>query len=318
MVYHIEIASRHIMGSEQSCTRGRSMLANLWRLEAASVEHRIFPEPSDLHAYLVTDFAAAFPSILHDYLFYILEAMSVPLPILSFLRALYGCSMATIVFNRRRFRTFPVRRGIRQGCPASMLLFALALDPVLRWMQLRILHTADRLQAYADDLGFALQNVFHTLPRLEIAFNELTPASGLQLNSRKCFLIPYSVTDERRLKAFLRRRGGLWGGCHVVLAARYLGFFIGPLANEQVWLLPLAKFRRAVLQIKPEHFGFYTLCSALQQPCASNIEFRCADVRSHEGCAPRIQPGDAADYQCPLPCCPCHAPLRSQVAWDER
>ena len=145
------------------------MLAHVWRLEATSVEHRVFADVLDLHTYLLTDFAAAFPSLLHDFLFFVLEAMGLPVPLMGFLRTLYLCSSATVVFKGRRFKSFIVRRGIRQGCPASMLLFALALDPILRWLQLRVLHRDDRLQAYADDLGFAIRNAVFSLPRLATA-----------------------------------------------------------------------------------------------------------------------------------------------------
>ena len=54
-------------------------------------------------------------------------------------------------------------RGARQGCPASGFLFAMAFDPIFRWLQDAIIPRnpagLDFLQpvscAYADDLAVA-------------------------------------------------------------------------------------------------------------------------------------------------------------------
>ena len=58
---------------------------------------------------------------------------------------------------------FLMARGVRQGCPACGFLFAMAVDPIFRWLQeaviprnpddLDFLHPAQC--AYADDLAVA-------------------------------------------------------------------------------------------------------------------------------------------------------------------
>ena len=54
-------------------------------------------------------------------------------------------------------------RGVRQGCPASGFVFAMAFDPIFRWLQESIVpRNVDKLEflqpaqcAYADDLAVA-------------------------------------------------------------------------------------------------------------------------------------------------------------------
>ena len=54
-------------------------------------------------------------------------------------------------------------RGVRRGCPASGFLFAMAFDPIFRWLQGAIMpKNPDNLEflqpaqcAYADDLAVA-------------------------------------------------------------------------------------------------------------------------------------------------------------------
>ena len=67
-------------------------------------------------------------------------------------------------WNSRATRgQFLVARGARQGCPASGFLFAMAFDPIFRWLQEsiipRILDNWKFLQpaqcTYADDLAVA-------------------------------------------------------------------------------------------------------------------------------------------------------------------
>eukprot|EP00959_Pyramimonas_sp_CCMP1952_P054502 1139570-Pyramimonas_sp.AAC.1 len=60
--------------------------------------------------------------------------MSVPTPIICFFAALYTDSAAIVTLSGRRLQRIKIERGVRQGDPTSMCLFALALDPILRWL----------------------------------------------------------------------------------------------------------------------------------------------------------------------------------------
>ena len=54
---------------------------------------------------------------------------------LNIIKATYGILRANIILSGRKLKAFPLRSGIRQGCPLSPLLFNVVLqilDPVLR------------------------------------------------------------------------------------------------------------------------------------------------------------------------------------------
>ena len=75
--------------------------------------------------------------------------------------------------------------GVRQGCPASMVLFALALDPFVRWVMSEALGPGDSLRAYADDLGMVMADVISQLPVVMECFNTYTLEDDLA-PSRAC------------------------------------------------------------------------------------------------------------------------------------
>eukprot|EP00959_Pyramimonas_sp_CCMP1952_P388994 8150447-Pyramimonas_sp.AAC.1 len=63
--------------------------------------------------------------------------MGVPSETVGFSKALYANNAALVCFEGAAGLVFLVERGVRQGDPASMTLFALALGPVLRWIRAR-------------------------------------------------------------------------------------------------------------------------------------------------------------------------------------
>ena len=77
------------------------------------------------------DFAAAFPSVAHEWLFAVLAARGCPDGFINVVRAMY--SLVTTFFRTDGRLSFLcwVLAGVLQGCPLSGMLFAIIMDPFL-------------------------------------------------------------------------------------------------------------------------------------------------------------------------------------------
>ena len=84
---------------------------------------------------LLTDFAAAYPSVNQSWIFSVLENTELPGFICRFLRSIYWVSITHVEFAGAERGQFLMARGVRQGCPASGFLFAMAFYPIFRWLQ---------------------------------------------------------------------------------------------------------------------------------------------------------------------------------------
>ena len=151
----------------------------------------LWPTSRVLHK---TDFAAAYPIVSHSWIFSVLEYIGLPDFLCRFLRSIYGDSTTHVEFAGAERGPFPMARGVRQGCPASGLLLAMAFKPIFRWLQESIiprnLDNLDFLQpaqcAYADDLAFASSSFRELMFALALAFRSVDYIAGLNLNYRKC------------------------------------------------------------------------------------------------------------------------------------
>ena len=79
--------------------QGASLGGNIWELEAHGVSCLVEKVPGTVSGYLFTDFAAAFPSMSHTWLFFVLEQIGLPPVLFNFLRSLYADSATTISFK---------------------------------------------------------------------------------------------------------------------------------------------------------------------------------------------------------------------------
>ena len=111
----------------------------------------------------LTDFAAAYPSVNHSWIFSVTENSGLPAFLCRFLRSILRYSITHVEFAGTERGQIFLARGVRQGCLASGFLFAMAFDPIFRWLQETICprnpDNFDFLQpaqcAYADDLAVA-------------------------------------------------------------------------------------------------------------------------------------------------------------------
>ena len=127
---------------------------------------------------LLTDFPAAYPSVNHSWILSVIEKTELPEFIGRFLRSIYNDSTTHVEFAGATQGHFLMARGVRQGCPASGFLFAMAFDPIFRWLQEMIVprnpHNLDFLQpaqcAYADEFAVAASSFRGLMAALAPAF----------------------------------------------------------------------------------------------------------------------------------------------------
>ena len=120
--------------------------------------------------------------------------------ILNILRELYADHRVLLRLVGRVLPGFPVLSGIKQGCPCSGTLFAIALDPFIRMLCMRISRRLGVFCAFADDLGAVLLSLKDSFPLLVEAFVLLRQASALIVNTTKTQVMPLYEHDQEELR----------------------------------------------------------------------------------------------------------------------
>ena len=208
------------------------MTDNIFEIETTAVAHLpCFPQESGI---LLTDFAAAYPSVNHPWILSVLEETELPEFICRFLRSIYNDSTTHVEFAGATRGQFLMARGVRQGCPASGFPFAMAFDPIFRWLQETIIpRNPDGLGflqpaqcAYADDLAVAASSFRDLMTALAPAFHSVDHIAGL--NYRKCCWVHYGSEGRESLWHWLSDNCEEFREMQIVRHAKYVGTMIGP------------------------------------------------------------------------------------------
>ena len=145
---------------------------------------------------LSLDFKGAFDKISHTYLLETMKAYGFSETMSKRIFTLYNTATSSVQINGHISSPFPIRCSIRQGCPLSMLLFTLCLDPFLRLLDEVLNDTTKRRRkrrtaviAYADDVTIILTDP-NDIPKVQDAICLYTDASGAELNVLKSAALP--------------------------------------------------------------------------------------------------------------------------------
>ena len=148
-------------------------------------------------------------------------------------------------------------RGVRQGCPASGFLFAMAFDPIFRWLQESIIpRNVDNLEflqpaqcAYADDLAIASSSFRELMFALAPAFRSIDCIAGLNLNYRKCCWVQNGTKKRESLRTWISENCEEFREMQIVRHAKFVGTMIGPHGHLHRWTAARKKFVQRVMKI---------------------------------------------------------------------
>jgi endonuclease/exonuclease/phosphatase family metal-dependent hydrolase len=250
-----QLAARTVSARQRGFVRGRNLLDNVIETEAAATHFAQYYGDSSGIALL--DLAAAFPSLAHDWIFAVLRKMGVPRFFRRALAKLYRKVDITLLFGGMVAAGFAATSGIKQGCPASGSLFALALDPFLRLLCLRLPGPISIASAFADDIAVVTREFLQGLAALAALFTLLERATAMKLNPTKCVLIPLGRQTPEEIKKHIVDRIPALCGALVQWHGRYLGFMVGPAADQTRWDTAAAKYWQRSMASRDVGGGFF-------------------------------------------------------------
>jgi hypothetical protein len=130
----------------------------------------------------------AFDNISHEYLFKMLEMYGFSNRFQRCIQDTYGNATPAVHVNGCRSGKFTIKCSVRQGCPLSMQLFALCIDPLLYAIDetlkgIRIGRGDNRraVIVYANGITLLLTSP-DEIPKLQEILDKYTSASGVRIN----------------------------------------------------------------------------------------------------------------------------------------
>ena len=155
-------------------------------------------------ALLSLDATKAFDSIDWNYLWTVLQKFGFGPVYISWVRLLYSQPRAAIRTFGSLSGSFALRRGTRQGCPLSPLLFALAIEPLAISIRTSPRITGfcygneqEKVMLYADDTLLLLGDMDTSLREAMETILEFGKFSGLLINWSKSALLLLDCGDSQ-------------------------------------------------------------------------------------------------------------------------
>jgi endonuclease/exonuclease/phosphatase family metal-dependent hydrolase len=250
--------------------KDRRMLKNIVDVELAGAT--LSAEAHNEAAMVFFDYAAAFPSIAHAFLWVALEYLGVPLWVIAALKNCYKGCWHWLRHGRSCVKALVIAAGVKQGCPLSPLLFVIVTDPFLCAMR-SLLNPRSLVRAYADDICVVLCKLWLEGPTLAKLFRLYELISCLSLKPRKCVVVPLGNYQDSQILKMLTDLIPSWKDFKICDAALYLGLWIGPGAKQKSWETALSKFHSRLDTILRFEAGVWISCLLYRVFAFSTLAF---------------------------------------------
>jgi hypothetical protein len=177
---------RELLHSSQFCGRpGNTIIEALASVREAVAVAKVKREQLCI---LTLDFREAFDRISHQYLFAILHSHGFSKAFVDRIRHMYTDASSMVQVNGQLSAPLPIQCSVLQGCPLSMTLFTICINPLIYLLEqkLRCIRVNWRQRkkaviAYADDVT-VLVKAPEEIATIEEALRSYEEATGAKLN----------------------------------------------------------------------------------------------------------------------------------------
>jgi exonuclease III len=193
----------------RSCVRNVSQLRN-FIINASSGQGR--RRVRNCFGLYSLDLNKAFDRVNHQFLWSCLERFGFPPQMINVLKALYKNATSKVLVNGFLTNNINIKNSVRQGCPLSMVLFVLYIEPLIKSIDndlsgVTMGPTTIKTLAYADDVCYIVRND----EEADLVFGSIQQfcdESGAMLNFNKsqflrinnCNLGPQKIIESAVLK----------------------------------------------------------------------------------------------------------------------
>ena len=154
-----------------------------------------------------SDFQKAFDSVDHNFIFTCLNHFNFGQSFINWIRLFYSDPKSCIINNGFLSESFPIERGVRQGCPISPYLFIICIEllshEILSNKGIKGI-TVDGYEIkntlFADDATFLTDGSKESFTTLIDILDNFSNISGLKLNSSKCTVLKSGSLKDSNIK----------------------------------------------------------------------------------------------------------------------
>ena len=180
--------------------------------KSINVIHHINKLKNKKHMIISIDAEKAFDKVQHPFLIKTLQKVGIEGTSLNIIKAIYNKSTSNIILNGEKLKAFPLRSGMRQGCPLSPLLFNIVLEGLATAIReekeikgIQIGKEEVKLSLFADDMILYIENPKNATRKLLELINEFGKVAGYKINAQisLAFLYTDDEKSEREIKETL-------------------------------------------------------------------------------------------------------------------
>jgi hypothetical protein len=155
------------------------------------------------HLIISTDAEKAFDKIHHHFMIKSLRKLGIERNYINIIKTIYDKPTDSIILNREKLKLFPLKSGMRQGCPLSPLLLNIVLEFLARTIRqeegikgIQIGKETVKISLFAGDMILYLKDPKNSIQKLLDTINRYSKVAGYKINIGNSLAFLYTNKEQ--------------------------------------------------------------------------------------------------------------------------